>query len=180
MNKRLLLVAVITLISLAVGCGISDEIDWQNARVAARQAERGANMASVRAQSTAQSVVPVPDVQHFQERSTIARWAKHWDKVDQACYVYLFVPGVKESIGYYVSRGRPASTKSYLTPSYREEHVEGGIKNTELPDIDGTYGDNNSGIRFFTASGIAVEFAGAVSYIYSDKPLPMNVPLLGN
>jgi len=144
------------------------------------KAERSAEISSVEAQLTAQSKVPVPDITYFQERSTISKWAKHWDKPDQPCYVYLFIPGVKESIGYYVSNGRPASTKSYLTPTYREEYgYNGAVKNIELPDIDGTYGDNNSGIRFFTASGIAVEFAGNVSYIFSDKPLPMNVPLLG-
>jgi outer membrane murein-binding lipoprotein Lpp len=178
MNKRFLLVAVVAAVVFVVGCDLDEELEQQRMD---RAATRTATNASVSAQVTAQEAVPVPNVQHFQERSTIARWAKHWDKVDQVCYVYLFVPGVKESIGYYVTKGRPASTKSYLTPSYRENYYSsGGVINTELPDIDGTYGDNNAGIRFFTASGIAVEFAGAVSYIYSDKPLPMNVPLLGN
>lgn len=51
----------------------------------------------------------------------------------------------------------------------------------QSPDIDGTYGDNNPGIRFFTASGIAVEWAGdGASYLYSDAPIDFGyeVPLL--
>lgn len=80
----------------------------------------------------------------------------------------------------YVSDGKPASTGSYLTPEYREEVYGGVTRNIQLPDIDGTYGTNNPGIRFFTASGIAVEWAGSgASYIYSDVPLKLNVPLLG-
>jgi hypothetical protein len=103
----------------------------------------------------------------------------HWDRPSATCYVYLISYG--NIIGYYVSDGKPASTGSFLTPEYREEYVSnGGIRNIQLPDIDGTYGTNNPGIRFFTASGIAVEWAGSgASYIYSDVPLKLNVPLLG-
>jgi hypothetical protein len=87
--------------------------------------------------------------------------------------VYLISYG--NIIGYYVSDGKPASTGSFLTPEYRSYTEE------QLPDVDGTYGTNNPGIRFFTASGIAVEWAGSgTSYIYSDVPLKLNVPLLGD
>ena len=48
-------------------------------------------------------------------------------------------------------------------------------------DLDGTYGSNNVGIRFFTASGVAVEWAGSgASYLFSNAKLPLNVPELGN
>ena len=57
---------------------------------------------------------------------------------------------------------------------------EGGVAEDQTMDLDGTYGANNPGIRFFTASGIAVEWAGAgATYLYSDAPLPLNVPKLG-
>jgi hypothetical protein len=138
-----------------------------------------ANRQSARAQEAAQASVQVPQVRYFQERRTINRWVTHWDRPSAACYVYLISYG--NVIGYYVSDGKPASTGSFLTPEYREEYVSnGGVRNIQLPDIDGTYGSNNQGIRFFTASGIAVEWAGSgASYIYSDVPLKLNVPLLG-
>lgn len=121
--------------------------------------------------------VQIPTVKYFQERRTIAKWATRWDKPNVPCYVYLISFG--KFIGYYVTDGKPASTKSYLLP---EESVAGdsyGRVTVSNPDIDGTYGDNNAGIRFFTAEGAAVEWAGdGASYLYSDTPLPVNVPKL--
>jgi hypothetical protein len=147
----------------------------------AEEVRREANKQSAAAQEAAQLSVPIPQISYFPERRTIGKWASHWDRPSAACYVYLVSYGT--IIGYYVSDGKPASTGSLLTPEYREEAIYSGsgtIRNTQLPDIDGTYGINNPGIRFFTASGIAVEWAGSgASYIYSDVPLKINVPLLG-
>jgi hypothetical protein len=118
---------------------------------------------------------PIPSLSYFPERRTIARWAEAWDKPDIPTYVYLISFG--KVIGYYVCNGKPASTQSYLTP---EENVVSGPLTVSAPDIDGTYGANNPGIRFFTASGVAVEWAGSgASYIYSNAILPLDVPLLG-
>jgi hypothetical protein len=141
------------------------------------EARRTANRQSTRAQLSAQSAVNVPDLSYFQERRTVAKWAEHWDRPAAACYVYLISYG--NILGYYVSDGKPASTGSFLTPEYRRESGTSDSQQ-QLPDVDGTYGTNNQGIRFFTASGIAVEWAGSgASYIYSDVPLKLNVPLLG-
>jgi hypothetical protein len=144
------------------------------------EVRKEANRQSTLAQEAAQNTIPVPQVNYFQERRTISKWAEHWDRPSAACYVYLVSYGT--IIGYYVSDGKPASTGSYLTPEYKEEYLgSGGARNVQLPDIDGTYGTNNQGIRFFTASGIAVEWAGSgASYIYSDVPLKLSVPLLGD
>jgi hypothetical protein len=145
--------------------------------VSAESVRKEANRQSTIAQQMAQTSVPVPDVSYFQERRTIAKWASHWDRPSAACYVYLISYGT--IIGYYVSDGKPASTGSLLTPEYRREPGTNEAQ-MQLPDIDGTYGTNNPGIRFFTASGIAVEWAGSgASYVYSDVPLKINVPLLG-
>ena len=42
--------------------------------------------------------IPVPTLSYFQERRTIEKWAKRWDKPSVPCYVYLFNYGV--CIGY--------------------------------------------------------------------------------
>ena len=163
-----LLCTTVFLLSASCGLEVSDST----------AARREANAASTRAQVAAQASVVIPDLSYFQERRTIAKWAEHWDKPSAACYVYLISYG--NIIGYYVSDGKPASTGSFLTPEYREDTAEGRVINVQLPDIDGCYGSNNPGIRFFTASGIAVEWAGdGASYIYSDVPLQVNAPLLG-
>lgn len=123
---------------------------------------------------TANSSVPIPSVSYFQERKTIAKWTERWNKPSVPTYVYLVSFG--KILGYYVADGKPASTRSYLVP---EEQVVSNGAVVGAPDIDGTYGNNNPGIRFFTAEGIAVEWAGdGASYLYSDAPLPFDVPKL--
>jgi hypothetical protein len=176
--KRIIILFLIAV--FAVSCGSSDNSrnDYYNDYQDTEKVRLEANLQSSRTQMRAQASVAVPEVSYFQERRTIAKWATHWDKPSAACYVYLLSYGT--IIGYYVSDGKPASTGSFLTPEYRREPGRAGGQ-MQLPDIDGTYGTNNPGIRFFTASGIAVEWAGSgASYIYSDVPLKLNVPLLGD
>lgn len=128
--------------------------------------------------STALEAIPIPSVSYFQERRTISKWTTRWDKPNLPCYVYLVSYG--KIIGYYVTDGKPSSTRSYLLPEVKHiTHSNGGCCHWPSPDLDGTYGENNPGIRFFTAEGTAVEWAGdGASYIYSDAPLPLNVPKL--
>lgn len=125
-----------------------------------------AQKAQEQAAITAAEAVPIPVVSYFQEKRTIAKWATRWDKPSVATYVYLVSFG--KVLGYYVADGKPASTRSYLMP--QQKIVQGVTVDTQ--DIDGTYGDNNPGIRFFTAEGTAVEWAGeGSSYLYSDTPI---------
>jgi len=153
---------------LFLGCDFTD----------ADKARRRANADSANAQLAAQDAVAVPSLNYFQERRTIAKWAQHWDRPSAACYVYLISYG--NIIGYYVTDGKPASTGSLLTPEYKPQFSSSNGGQVQLPDIDGCYGTNNQGIRFFTASGIAVEWAGdGASYLYGDAPLQISVPLLG-
>jgi hypothetical protein len=137
-----------------------------------------AEQAQVQAANAATVAVQIPSVSYFQEKRTIAKWASRWDKPSVPTYVYIVSFG--KVLGYYVADGKPASTRSYLMP---EERVGGGgsagYYTETMPDIDGTYGDNNPGIRFFTAEGVAVEWAGdGASYLYSDALLPFDVPRL--
>ncbi len=164
MKKIVLLVAA----ALVLFFTLTAESCSSNAREQATAKQN--NLAEVAITTT-----PIPNLSYFPERRTIARWAEAWDKPDIPTYVYLISFG--KVIGYYVCNGKPASTKSYLTPE--EQYYTNGAT-LSAPDIDGTYGDNNPGIRFFTASGIAVEWAGeGATYIYSNAILPMDVPLLG-
>jgi len=128
--------------------------------------------------ATAQASIPIPRMSYYQERRTISKWAQRWDTPNLPCYVYLVSYG--RIIGYYVTNGKPSSTRSYILPEYKHNyHGTGGCCLEPTADLDGTYGQNNPGIRFFTAEGTAVEWAGdGASYIYSDAPLPVNAPML--
>ena len=168
--KKIVIGILLALIVVTMSCGMGVSEPSGTTRNE-RAAQATAN--------TSATVVPIPQIQHFPERQTIARWARTFDVPNITCYLYLISSG--NIIGYYVTNGKPASTQSYLTPSM--EYAANGstaYSNKELPDIDGTYGENPPGIRFFTASGIAVEFGGyGVTYLFSTQKLPINVPELG-
>lgn len=129
--------------------------------------------------ANALSAYPVPNVQNFLERKTVSEWVKRWDKPSILTYCYVFIG--QNCIGYFITNGKPASSQSYLIP---EDYVEkdrgqygGGNVTRQAPDLDGTYGSNNAGYRFFLANGTAVECSGTmVSCVYADAPLSIKVP----
>lgn len=129
-------------------------------------------------ETKALNTVPIPEVSYFNERKTIAEWTERWDRPSVVTYVYLISYG--NILGYYVCNGKPASIQSYLVPETTRVHsVTSECYDKEVMDIDGTYGTLNYGIRFFTAEGTAVEWGGmGATYLYSDAPLPINVPML--
>ena len=114
---------------------------------------------------------PVPLTGNFLERKLIYDWTKRWNVPDTVCYVYIFIGS--SCIGYFVTHGKPASTQSYLLP---ENLVySSSSEGRQSPDVDGTYGTNNPGYRFFLANGTAVECSGTmVSCVYSDAPLSLS------
>jgi len=131
--------------------------------------------------TSAVTAYPTPQVNNFVERKTITEWTKRWDKPSVVTYCYVFIGSAP--IGYFVTNGKPASTQSYLIPeTVPELHDLGeayGDMLVESPDLDGCYGANNPGYRFFLANGTAVECSGAmVSMIYSDAPLNLKCPLI--
>jgi len=139
-------------------------------------ARQKADTASRSTAEVAISTIPVPQLSYFQERRTAKKWAEYWDIPNVITYVYV-VANNGSIVGYFVSDGKPASTRSYLTPE-EQFYSYGNSTIVSAPDIDGTYGDNNPGIRFFTAEGVPVEVGGNLGYIYSPAPLPLNVPVL--
>ena len=88
-------------------------------------------------------------------------------------------------IGKFTVEGKVSSLNSYLTPD--SEYYSGeasavsvikrnsdvsdmnyGYVNKWLPDVDGSYGENDKGIFFFTPDGKYIEWTG--TYLYSDIP----------
>ena len=132
--------------------------------------------------TSAVTAYPTPQVNNFVERKTITEWTKRWDKPSVVTYCYVFVGS--NLIGYFVTNGKPASTQSYLIPEtiWEDGHDLGeafGEVLKESPDLDGTYGTNNPGYRFFLANGTAVECSGGlVSMIYADAPLSLKCQLI--
>ena len=76
--------------------------------------------------------------------------------------------------------GKVSSLNSYLTPD--SEYYEGTnsdtirTNNLWLADVDGSYGENDDGIFFFTTDGKYVEWTG--EYLYSDIPFEIDDPVI--
>ena len=93
-------------------------------------------------------------------------------------YIVLFAGNT--IFGRFVVDGKVTSLNSYLTPdSEYYEYCYGGsssYKNQWLADVDGSYGENDNGIFFFTPDGKYVEWTG--EYMYSDIPFTVENPVV--
>lgn len=83
-------------------------------------------------------------------------------------------------VGQFTVDGKVTSLNSYLTPdSMYYELVYGGSlerENRWLPDVDGSYGENDNGIFFFTVDGKYIEWTG--TYLYSDIMFEIDEPIV--
>lgn len=83
-------------------------------------------------------------------------------------------------VGKFTVDGKVSSLNSFLTPdSEYYELAYGGewtMENYWLADVDGSYGENDNGIFFFTPDGKYVEWSGI--YLYSDIPFVVDAPVV--
>lgn len=143
---------------------------------------------TIEAVNTLQSNQPTPtDLDYSLERYNLIRRA-YWvngqrEKANTLpCevqkplgYVVLFAGNT--TVGSFVVDGKVSSLNSYLTPDseYYEKSGDGSM-NRWLADIDGSYGENDNGIFFFTPDGKYIEWTS--EYIYSDIPFTIDEPVL--
>lgn len=104
-------------------------------------------------------------------------------------YVVLLTEG-GTPVGNFVVDGKVTSLNSFLTPDseYYEKDLgyrSGGdldhgaaykYSNKWLADVDGSFGENDNGIFFFTTDGKYIEWSGI--YLYSDIPFEIENPVL--
>ena len=93
-------------------------------------------------------------------------------------------------VGRFEVDGKVSSLNSYLSPdseyyekcgSYRSGETAtsmraDGYSNKWLADVDGSYGENDAGIFFFTPDGRYIEWTG--TYLYSDIPFEISNPVI--
>lgn len=94
-------------------------------------------------------------------------------------YIVLFSGNTV--VGSFVVDGKVSSLNSFLTPSNVDSTYGGSsggytTVTTELADVDGSYGENDSGIFFFTPDGKYIEWTG--TYLYSDIPFEVDNPVV--
>ena len=96
-------------------------------------------------------------------------------------YIVLFTES-GSIINQFVVDGKVSSLNSFLSPDseyYELNQGEAGTwddYNKWLADVDGSYGENDNGIFFFTTDGKYIEWTGV--YLYSDIPFIIDEPVL--
>ncbi len=81
-------------------------------------------------------------------------------------------------VGSFVVDGKVSSLNSFLTPSRKDERLPFYelVITEELSDVDGSYGENDNGIFFFTTDGLYIEWTGI--YLYSSSPMIVDDPVV--
>ena len=96
-------------------------------------------------------------------------------------YIVLFTES-GAVVGSFIVDGKVTSLNSFLTPDSEYYEVVGDAKNGSydennwLADVDGSYGQNDNGIFFFTPDGKYIEWTG--TYLYSDIPMIVDDPVI--
>lgn len=93
-------------------------------------------------------------------------------------YIVLFTDA-GSVVGSFTVDGKVSSLNSYLTPDSEYYEISAGdykVTNDWVADVDGSYGENDSGIFFWTIDGNYIEWTG--TYLYSDLPFHVDEPVL--
>jgi hypothetical protein len=179
MNKFVTITASVLISVALLGCdaeGYSTTTDVHNTKAVAD------NLASSQ---------PTPtDINYSLERYNLIRRA-YWvngqrDKANALIcevekplgYIVLFTDagGV---VGAFTVDGKVSSLNSYLTPDseYYEICPSSSVRdNNWLSDVDGSYGENDAGIFFWTVDNNYIEWTG--TYLYTDMPIHIDDPVI--
>jgi hypothetical protein len=113
------------------------------------------------------------------EKTNLEEKRRRENNPDAVGYLYLMNFG--QVVGYYVTKGKVSSNGSQATP---EQDIHWTCRSgsgcspvvVDGPQDDGSYGQSDPGIFFFTSEGTKV--VTSLDYIQSDQPLPINAPRL--
>ena len=146
------------------------------------------NITKENAQNLASSQSTPTDIEYSLERYNLIRRA-YWvngmrERANSLpCEIekplgYIVLFSGNAVVGKFVVDGKVSSLNSFLTPSVEEKKVYGCelAITQELADVDGSYGENDNGIFFFTPDGKYVEWSG--DYLYSDIPFTVDTPVV--
>lgn len=189
--KKILAMVCTLVVLLTVLCGCDFEIEESGTTTDVKN--------TVKTASTLQENQPTPtDIDYSLERYNLIRRA-YWvngqreKAANVICpiekplgYIVLFTDN-GSVVGRFIVDGKVSSLNSYLTPDSECYEIEGessdydvrnngSSDNDWLADVDGSYGENDAGIFFFTPDGKYVEWTG--TYLYSDIPFEVDDPVV--
>ena len=141
---------------------------------------------TVAAANNLQANQPTPtDIEYSLERYNLTRRA-YWVNGQREKANALVCP-IEKPLGYvilltesgsvvgkFTVDGKVSSLNSFLTPD--SDYYSCNATNKWIADVDGSYGENDNGIFFFTPDGKYVEWSGI--YLYSDIPFEVDAPVV--
>jgi len=162
---------VVILIGVCISLTACDEPSAPTGSYADRQ-----NTKAV-ADSLSQSQPTPTDINFSLEREKAASVICRVDR--PLGYIVLFTES-GSVVNRFVVDGKVSSLNSYLTADSDYYEIATGssstYRNNWLADVDGSYGENDSGIFFFTPDGKYIEWTG--TYLYSDIPFEVDNPVV--
>lgn len=186
-KKSIMIVAALLCTVALICCGCSATIS----STSKGGTKRDAQAQKVVADTLASNQSTPTDIDYSLERYNLIRRA-YWvngqrEKASMIpCSVekplgYIVLFSGTTTVGRFVVDGKVSSLNSFLTPSNIDNaygNSNGGYTTitTEMADVDGSYGENDSGIFFFTPDGRYIEWTG--EYLYSDIPFMVDNPVV--
>ena len=167
--KKALVLLLVGVLLVACLCGCSETDNDRQLRVA---------------KSLEQSQSTPTDIEYSLERYNLIRrtyWVNGMTEKAKTLecpvqkplgYVALFVEGIGV-VDTYTVDGKVSSLNSFLTPDTTRPNSDGA---SWLADVDGSYGENDNGIFFFTVDGEYKEWTGI--YFYSSSPFEVKETIL--
>ena len=180
MKKKLIFITVLLVMVCLFFTGCSESTP--------NASQQDINITKENAQNLASSQSTPTDIEYSLERYNLIRRA-YWvngmrERANNLpCEIekplgYIVLFSGNAVVGKFVVDGKVSSLNSFLTPSVEEKKIYGydAVIATELADVDGSYGENDNGIFFFTPDGKYVEWSG--DYLYSDIPFTVDTPVV--
>ena len=192
--KKFIAILLTVMMIVCVCCGC-EKLEYENS------GSKQDVQSTMKTASNLQEKQPTPtDIDYSLERYNLIRRA-YWVngqrekaaavicQVDKPLgYIVLFTDN-GSVVGRFIVDGKVSSLNSYLTPDseYYEKDMDCSngdsnqrpvdrYSNKWLADVDGSYGENDAGIFFFTPDGKYVEWTG--TYLYSDIPFEIEDPVV--
>lgn len=184
MKKKLVVVAALLIMVCLCFTGCSSSSKQPNA------SQQDINITKENAQNLASAQSTPTDIEYSLERYNLIRRA-YWvngmrERANNLpCEIekplgYIVLFSGNAVVGRFVVDGKVSSLNSFLTPSAEDKasvyYGDSIVLSAELADVDGSYGENDSGIFFFTPDGKYVEWSG--DYLYSDIPFTVDTPVV--
>lgn len=129
-------------------------------------------------QANLNQVQPPPRITWSLERDNLIRRFKLQNDRSIVFYMYLFIEGFSEPIGYY-QVNKVSSVNSQLTNTMQLVNADSGQYNADIPmpspAEDGSYGTNGDAVFGFTPEEIYIEHN--MKYVVSTVPLNFQKPV---